>query len=118
MAVLVVDILELVEVDHENVADSLITARFVGFTDDILFELVPVVQTGQVIDRDLVMERNDIDVKDHESGRKAEYRSPEPESLDDAEYRDDHRIDGAGQVLCPDGVVFAPESPDHRSDTA
>ena len=118
MTVLVVDLLELVEVDHEDEAVDLVAARFGGLVDDVLLELCPVIEVRKVIDGDLVSQRNDIDVKDHEGRCEAEDRRRKPKCLDDSENGDHERIDPADQILSPDGVVFAPESPYESPDTA
>ena len=58
MTILVIDLLELVEVDHENKMH--IIARLGRFTYNIFLELSSVVETRKLIDRYLIVERDDV----------------------------------------------------------
>ena len=106
VTVLVIDLLELVEVDHEDITCRSVSILLGRFTCYIFFELRPVVKARKLVYRYLVVQRNDIDIKHHYRRTEAEERRRKPQGLKHARNRYDDRIDGACQILFSDSKIL------------
>ena len=114
VAVLVVDLLELVEIDHENVAVVLIGVLLLCFARDVFLELRSVVELRELVDGYLVIERRDVNVEHHDRASETEHRRFEPQGLKNAEYGQYDRIDTAYDISVPDRIIVFSECPHER----
>ena len=85
------------------------------FTCDVFLELGTVVESGEFIDRYLVIQGNDVDIQHDDRASEAEQGSIEPHGLPHTEDGDDDRVDRADQILSSYREVFFPERACKRS---